>query len=621
MSHRTTLRAWSAALALLVGLLVFGTAASYAEEVGRDKPGGDQPESEQTIKLEKYVSDDGQDEQSWKKADYPSEAVKIRKGDPVFWKIEVMNEGEEPVSLNLVDLLQGNALDLAVCKDQDDQSPPSPLTLAPDQQYVCVIEGGPAVPGLVGNQVVAQMTDAVDAAGKGKKEGDWAYYVGIGEGNGLDGDKDDDDQVEIEVKKSVSANGQDWYDADSPYSALKISVADPDPVVYWKIEVENEGKVTVNLAYEDWYYPDPDGAPLGGFLAPCLPGSGQLPIPVQGSLLYTLGPDTGDPADPPHSATCVIGPVPASPGLHYNWILVKATAVDPAVEETDKSVDRAYYIGIDGAVDAMEGCSLGYWKNHTGMWQGYKPGEDYETVFGVQFGADPLFTLTLLQALQQGGGGEAALGRQAVAALLNAAHSGVNFTDGEGEPITELQVIALVQDAYVSGEFGPVKDLLEAWNERYCPLVGPADPQGGEQPGTRTRAHWRQHPEEWPHHAVKFGGNHYEKAAAIALMGAADNVAAAAVDDMTYLLFSSAVAGELNVAIGNDPSCIADTLTAADDWLMVNAVGSGVASSDAAWQQGAALFETLESYNAGALCAPASGAAGSSVYLPLLNSN
>ena len=35
---------------------------------------------------------------------------------------------------------------------------------------------------------------------------------------------------------------------------------------------------------------------------------------------------------------------------------------------------------------------------------------------------------TLLEALQEGGGGLAALLRQAVAALINAAHDGVDFT-------------------------------------------------------------------------------------------------------------------------------------------------------------------------------------------------
>ena len=64
-----------------------------------------------------------------------------------------------------------------------------------------------------------------------------------------------------------------------------------------------------------------------------------------------------------------------------------------------------------------EGCTPGYWKqrHHLGSWTGYGPGEDYDVVFGVVASFDK----TLLEALWQGGGGEKALGRHAVAALLN----------------------------------------------------------------------------------------------------------------------------------------------------------------------------------------------------------
>jgi hypothetical protein len=118
------------------------------------------------------------------------------------------------------------------------------------------------------------------------------------------------------------------------------------------------------------------------------------------------------------------------------------------------------FIEVNGA--GGEGCTPGYWKqpHHFDSWVGFTTGQDYETVFGV----DASFTTTLLGALQQGGGGEKALGRHAVAALLNSASGGVDFE------FSTAEVIALVQQAYLTGDFEGVKNMLEDENERGCPL-------------------------------------------------------------------------------------------------------------------------------------------------------
>ncbi|MBW2504022.1 MAG: hypothetical protein JRE16_05570, partial [Deltaproteobacteria bacterium] len=69
-----------------------------------------------------------------------------------------------------------------------------------------------------------------------------------------------------------------------------------------------------------------------------------------------------------------------------------------------------------------EGCTPGYWKqaHHFDSWTGFEPDDSYEAVFGVS--ATCQDGLTLLEALKKGGGGECALGRHAVAALLNASN-------------------------------------------------------------------------------------------------------------------------------------------------------------------------------------------------------
>ncbi|NJN55193.1 MAG: hypothetical protein HC804_10795 [Anaerolineae bacterium] len=109
-----------------------------------------------------------------------------------------------------------------------------------------------------------------------------------------------------------------------------------------------------------------------------------------------------------------------------------------------------------------QGCTPGYWKqpHHFDSWVNYSPTDNYEAVFGV----DASFNKDLVGALAQGGGGEKALGRHAVAALLNANTSGVSFL------YTQADVIAMVQGAYATGDFEGVKNLFATQNEMGCPL-------------------------------------------------------------------------------------------------------------------------------------------------------
>ena len=122
-----------------------------------------------------------------------------------------------------------------------------------------------------------------------------------------------------------------------------------------------------------------------------------------------------------------------------------------------------------------QGCTPGYWRqpHHLGSWVGYAPTDDYATTFGV----NSSFTTTLIGAVAQGGGGEKALGRHAVAALLNSASGGVSYA------YTTAEVIALVQGAYTSGNFETAKDLLEGENERGCPLGNAGTEPSGDDAG------------------------------------------------------------------------------------------------------------------------------------------
>ncbi len=115
-----------------------------------------------------------------------------------------------------------------------------------------------------------------------------------------------------------------------------------------------------------------------------------------------------------------------------------------------------------GPVGAFHGNKTpGYWKQYyhndkvATAWgeTGYSPNDSFNDIFGV--GPD----ITLMAALNSGGGGVMALLRHATAGLLNAAHpDSVYWYNSPGD------VIAAVQAAYASGDFEDSKDLFEYFN-------------------------------------------------------------------------------------------------------------------------------------------------------------
>ena len=82
------------------------------------------------------------------------------------------------------------------------------------------------------------------------------------------------------------------------------------------------------------------------------------------------------------------------------------------------------------------------------------------------------------------------------------------------------------------------------------------------QPGTGTPGYWKNHPDAWPSSFNSFtvGGETYTKAQAITWLGRVGK-------DKTTTMFSSLVPAMLNVAIGNDSSCVSTTIAAADAWM------------------------------------------------------
>ena len=135
----------------------------------------------------------------------------------------------------------------------------------------------------------------------------------------------------------------------------------------------------------------------------------------------------------------------------------------PTDTPTETPTDTATPTETSTPTAVLEGCTPGYWRQaqHFDSWVGYDPLDDFETVFGVDASFDPH---TLLHAVWLGGGGESALARHAVAALLNTTSAGVDYSYSTAE------VITIVQDAYATGGFESAKNLLAGANEAYCPL-------------------------------------------------------------------------------------------------------------------------------------------------------
>jgi hypothetical protein len=107
-----------------------------------------------------------------------------------------------------------------------------------------------------------------------------------------------------------------------------------------------------------------------------------------------------------------------------------------------------------------EGCTPGYWKQDQHSWPApYTPSMAFSDVFEDAFG-----DMTLLEVLNQGGGGLNALGRHTVAALLNAGSGGVDYD------LTTAEVISAFNSVFPDGDYERLKNALESFNVQGCPL-------------------------------------------------------------------------------------------------------------------------------------------------------
>jgi len=116
----------------------------------------------------------------------------------------------------------------------------------------------------------------------------------------------------------------------------------------------------------------------------------------------------------------------------------------------------------------------------------------------------------------------------------------------------------------------------------------------------RSPGYWKNHSDAWPVEGITVGGHYYPKAEAIELMKAKSK------GDKAYTMFSALVAAKLNVLIGNDPDCYAQTIADADAWMSANVPDMDshikVKANSDAWEAGEPLYEALDDFNNGVPC-------------------
>jgi len=117
--------------------------------------------------------------------------------------------------------------------------------------------------------------------------------------------------------------------------------------------------------------------------------------------------------------------------------------------------------------------------------------------------------------------------------------------------------------------------------------------------GVSSYSYWMANMQIWPLNAIEIGDITYNRGDALKIMGLVEET------DRSYRLAAELIAAKLNVAAGNDASCISSLIEHADRWLADNPAGSGVTVLDIPWKmEGMNLYAILGEYNDGFLCAP-----------------
>jgi hypothetical protein len=283
-------------------------------------------------------------------------------------------------------------------------------------------------------------------------------------------------------------------------------------------------------------------------------------------------------------------------GTYLAWCIEAAMPLCPReVPDCLTSIYKPILIdSYDSASLAIAGISTGNWDkvnyiiNNKQLWAmaGYNVSEIQAAIWRL-VGFDAFEEASILSG-SYGFGFPAGSAANVTAIVNTAMANGLNFMPAPGQVLAVVLYLPAnlqdeVNDPYRNQEGQPI------FIEVPCP-VGP---------GTGTPGYWKNHPNAWPVQIIRIGGINYTKAQAIKFMQSGDG-------DKTLTLFRALVCAKLNVLVGNDGSCVATTITAADLWMSQYPVGSRVKAGGATspWRTGEPLYLKLDQYNNGLLCAP-----------------
>ncbi len=219
---------------------------------------------------------------------------------------------------------------------------------------------------------------------------------------------------EIIIKKWVSDDNSSWSDS------ITVDVND---LIYWNITVENSGDIQLT----DIKITDDNLIIYGPF---------SLDVNEVRSFYYTTVALT----DFNNTATVNSKDPYGNIVSDSDWAEILIAAQGTIDLELEKKVTIEYDDNVE-----YEGLSHGYWKKHLDDWVNYVPSDKTGDVFNLPHQLSCL-NKSLLKALKFGGGSGVVraamlLMKQSVAAILNAAHPGINY------PLTESEVINTVNEA------------------------------------------------------------------------------------------------------------------------------------------------------------------------------
>ncbi|MBU3724075.1 MAG: DUF11 domain-containing protein [Burkholderiaceae bacterium] len=312
----------------------------------------------------------------------------------------------------------------------------------------------------------------------GSQSFDVSYYATQEEfdtNGGGDGDIDNTATADSDQTGQVQDSHEVGIVYDPAMSVLKMANVDTvdevGDMIHYTIEVSNTGNITLtNVTLQDTLIEDSldndmndDGVIDGD------DGDGLLEV---GETWTWQGDYTVTQAD--------MDAAMASMGDYYirNTATGDSDETDPETSSEEVSLVKV----------AFEGLSPGYWKNHPEDWDGLSSAASFETFFfggpkpGLNWkvkttanGKDKFAAsqdITMEQALALTGGGEAALARQAVAAVLNSRDEDVTyrFTESQikewvsealsGQPV-DLENDGVIEFAAGTAAIEGVKNLLD----------------------------------------------------------------------------------------------------------------------------------------------------------------